>query len=353
MPAQEKTEKPTPRRRREARKKGQVAKSQELNNVVIILSGTLFFLFLGSAFFIGISQIMKDVFLKLYSIEISSNNFFSYFTHGISIIFRLLFPMILILMVAGILIGVGQTGFMFTFDSIAPKFDRVNPIKGAQRLFSKRGAMEVLKAIFKVGGISYLIFSSLKANVNIFSNYTYMNLSEMVSSFTKILFSTLFKIIGFLFIIAIIDYAFQKFEFEKSIMMTKEEVKEEYKQTEGDPQVKSRIRSMQRQMARQRMMQEVPKAKVVITNPVHLAVALKYDNSMRAPEVIAKGRRLIAEKIKEIAKEHNIPIVENPPLAHELYEKVEIGEEIPKELYKAVAEVLAYIYRLENARVRI
>ncbi len=353
MPAQEKTEKPTPRRRREARKKGQVVKSQELNNVVIILSGTLFFLFLGSAFFIGISRIMKNVFLNLYSIELSTNNFFSYLTYGISVIFKLLSPIVLVLMVAGVLIGVGQTGIMFTFDSIAPKFDRINPIKGAQRLFSKRGAMEVLKAVFKVGGISYLIFSSLRANVNIFSNYTYMNLGEMLSSFTRILFSTLFKIIGFLFIIAIIDYAFQKFEFEKSIMMTKEEVKEEYKQTEGDPQVKSRIRSMQRQMARQRMMQEVPKAKVVITNPIHLAVAIKYDNSMRAPEVVAKGARLIAEKIKEIARENNIPIVENPPLARELYEKVEIGEEIPKELYRAVAEVLAYIYRLENARVRV
>ncbi len=353
MPGQEKTEKPTPRRRREARKKGQVAKSQELNNVVIILAATLFFLFLGTVFFKGLFQIMKAVFSGLYTIDVSANSFFSYFSKGVGVIFKLMMPMIVILMVAGILVGVSQTGLMFSFESISPKFDRINPIKGAQKLFSKRGVMEVAKALFKVGGISYIIFSSIRLNVSIFSNYTYMDIGEIVSSFVKILFGTMFKIIGFLFIIAILDYAFQKYEFEKSIMMTKQEVKDEYKQTEGDPQVKSRIRSMQRQMARQRMMQEVPKAKVVITNPVHLAVALKYESGMRAPEVVAKGARLIAEKIKEIARENHIPIMENPPLARELYEKVEIGEEIPKELYRAVAEVLAYIYKMENARVRI
>ncbi len=353
MPAQEKTEKPTPRRRREARKKGQVAKSQELNNVSIILAGTLFFLLLGTAFFNGLSKIMQSVFSGLYYIELSPQNFFSYFTHGIGVIFVLLLPLIGVLLVAGILINIGQTGLLFTFDSITPKFDRVNPIKGAQRLFSKRGAMEVAKALFKVGGVSYLIFSSIRTNVNVFSNYTYMDLNQILASFSKILFSTLFKIIGFLLIISLLDYTFQRREFEKSIMMTKQEVKDEYKQTEGDPQVKSRIRSMQRQMARQRMMQEVPKAKVVITNPIHVAVALRYDDGMRAPKVVAKGTRLIAEKIKEIAREHNIPIVENPPLARELYEKVELGEEIPRELYRAVAEVLAYIYRLETLKARI
>ncbi len=353
MPAQEKTEKPTPRRRREARKKGQVARSQELNNVAIILAGTLFFLVLGGTFFSGISQIMTRIFSGLYSIDVSANSFFSYFTSGIGLLFKLMFPMILVLMVAGVLIGISQTGFMFSFDSISPKFDRINPVKGAQRLFSKRGVVEVAKALFKIGGISYIIFSSIRGNIFVFSNYTYMNMGEILSSFVRILFVTLFKIVGFLLVIALLDYVFQRYEFERSIMMTKQEVKDEYKQTEGDPQVKSRIRSMQRQLARQRMMQEVPKAKVVITNPIHIAVALKYDNSMRAPEVVAKGTRLIAEKIKEVAKEHNIPIVENPPLARELYEKVEIGEEIPKELYRAVAEVLAYIYKLENAQARV
>jgi len=352
MPAQEKTEKPTPRRRREARKKGQVAKSQELNNVAIILAATLFFLFMGKVFFSGLSQIMKGVFSDLYTLSITEDNFFSYLTKGAVSVFKIFLPIVLVLMVAGIIIGVAQTGLMFTFDSIAPKFDRINPIKGAQKLFSRRGAVEVVKALFKVGGVSYLIFSGIRGNMAIFSTYTYMDVDQILVSFTKILFSILFKIIGFLLIVAILDYIFQKFDFEKSIMMTKQEVKDEFKQTEGDPQVKSRIRSMQRQLARQRMMQEVPKAKVVITNPTHIAVALKYDNGMRAPEVVAKGVRLIAEKIKEVAEKYNIPIVENPPLARELYEKVEIGEQIPPELYKAVAEVLAYIYKLEAQGIR-
>ena len=264
----------------------------------MLLGGTLFFLLLGGFFFGNISLIMSKVLSGLYNIDITYDNVFHYFNYIAILLYKIIFPLAIVLIVAGFLIEIGQTGLMFNLSSLAPKFDRMSPIKGAQRLFSKRGAMEVLKALFKISGISYILYTSIRGNLFNFSKFTEMDVENIVASFAKILFSSVFKILTFLFIIAILDYVFQKFEFEKSLKMTKQEVKDEYKQTEGDPQIKSRIRAMQRQLARQRMMQEVPKAKVVITNPTHLAIAIKYENDMKAPVVVAKGARFMAEKIK-------------------------------------------------------
>jgi flagellar biosynthetic protein FlhB len=258
-------------------------------------------------------------------------------------------PIGLALGVAALGVSLAQVGFVVNEEALNLKFQRLDPVAGAKRILSKRSLFELAKNILKVAIIGYVSYRTIAPELQ---HITLLADADVGSTFRYIGYAV-FKVGMYtalaLLVLAIIDYIYQRWEFNQSIRMTKQEVKEEHKQTEGDPQVRMRIRSLQREAARRRMMEEVPKADVVITNPTHYAVALKYDMEiMMAPMVVAKGQNLIAEKIKQVAREQGIPTVENKPLAQALFRAVDVGQAIPEDLYRAVAEILAYVFRLKE-----
>jgi flagellar biosynthetic protein FlhB len=234
---------------------------------------------------------------------------------------------------------------------LTPKASKIDPIKGFGKIISKRSLAELGKAIFKIIIVGWAAFSTLKNDIYLLLPLMYQEKTHIISMLGDISFRVIIRCSCVIFFLAILDYIYQKWEFEQNLKMTKQEVKDEFKQTEGDPLVKSRIRSIQREMARRRMMEEVPKADVVITNPTHLSVALRYshEENMTAPRIVAKGANNVAFKIREVAKKHDIPLIENKSLAQNLY-KLDIGEEIPPQFYQAVAEILAYVYGLKKKK---
>jgi flagellar biosynthetic protein FlhB len=260
------------------------------------------------------------------------------------------FPIMGMIMAVGLFINFMQVGINFTTEPLGFKLENLNPINGMGRIFSKRSLVELVKSIFKILIIGSFVYNFLKDEILQIPKLLYLELAASLPNIADVIFSLAFKIIGVYFILSVFDYAFQKWSTFQSLKMSKQEVKEEFKQMEGDPQIKGKIRSKQREMAMSRMMQEVPNADVVVTNPTHFAVALKYDRGMPAPQVVAKGQDFVAQKIKDTAREAGVTIVENRPLARALYASVEIGDTVPKELYKSVAEVLAYVYRLKHRR---
>lgn len=269
--------------------------------------------------------------------------------------FMLIFlPMGLGCMVVGILVNFLQVGAIFTTDPLRPRFDRINPLQGMKRLFSPRSFVELAKSLIKLGVAGTILWNSFRNEMMPFSERAMgMTGVTAIEGFWKILYNVSIRIILALLALGILDYFYQRWEHAKSLRMTKKELKDEYKQMEGDPQIKSRIKQRQRQMAMRRMMQDVPKADVVITNPTHFAIALRYDAAtMSSPQVVAKGEGYMAARIREIAEENKVPLVENPPLARAIYKAVEVGGTIPAELYQAVAEVLAFVYRLRGRKVR-
>jgi len=261
-------------------------------------------------------------------------------------------PWVLTAMLLGALVNMLQTGFLVAPQALKPSFNRLNPLTGVKRFFSARGLVETVKAVAKIGIISWIAWTTIRGGYQDMLATIRMDLPAILGTIGDMLFRLATRIIGFLLVLSAADFGYQRYAFEKSIRMTKQEVKMESKQQEGDPLIKSRIRARQRQIAKRRMMSDVPLADVIITNPTHFAVALKYDSAKNgAPLVVAKGADLLAAKIREMAAEHDIPIVENPPLARNLYKNVEIGREIPADLFAPVAEVLAYVYAI-NARRR-
>ena len=348
----ERTEQPTPRRRQEARRRGNVARSADLNSALVLLTGIVI-LSLSAKFFLNqIIGIQRDIFQNLSRIELTSDSVRFYFITGITVVLKTLAPLIVSVFMIGMLANYLQVGVIFTGEPLLPRLDKINPITGFRRIFSWKALAELIKGILKAIIVGYIIYVTLRPHWR-----DYLPLMDQgVRGILKFLGGMGFKLALrtslALLLLAFLDYSFQKWQYEKSLRMTKEEVKEEYKEHEGDPLIKARIRSLQREMARRRMLTEVPGADVVITNPFHIAVALKYDaGKMAAPRVVAKGARLLAEKIKEVAQKHGVPIVEDKPLAQALYKFTKVGDEIPVSLYKAVAEILAYIYRLKGKKL--
>ncbi|MFH1538286.1 MAG: flagellar biosynthesis protein FlhB [bacterium] len=349
MATEERTEPATPRRRQESRKKGQVSKSAEVGSALIMLSGFTVLLLYGPSIFIYFKTFMKWIYdpRLLGGIDLSQTNVAFIFTQIIFFCIRLLAPFGAVLIVVGLLANISQVGFLFSFYPLNPNFAKLNPLTGFKRLFSMRSVQELLKNLFKIGIVGTIGFFSVKGAIPAYIQLMDTDLEAMVSKIALTIVIMALKVALALIIIAILDYTYQRYEFEKSIKMTKQEVKDEWKQREGDPLVRSRIRQRQREIAMMRMMKEVPRADVVITNPVFLAVALRYvSEDMHAPQVVAKGAGDIAERIREIAEEHNVPIVVDRALAQALFKLSEVGEYVPASLFKAVAEVLAYVYRL-------
>ena len=346
---QEKTEDPTPKRLEEGRKKGQVAKSQELNSAVVLLAALTGLYFLGGMLFQDLASFTVQIIEQSHSFVITTSSLRLYMLGWGRVFLSAVGPILLVIGVAALAISLGQVGFMINEEALSFKFNRLDPLQGAKRILSKRSLVELVKGVLKisiVGFISYLVIAPEMSRMVLLIDTgvgdTFRFIGHQV--FRVGLYTTLI-----LLIMAILDYVYQRWEHLQSLRMTKQEVKEETKQTEGDPQIRMRIRSLQRENARRRMMDEVPDADVVITNPTHYAVAIKYNiETMQAPRVIAKGRNLIAQRIKELAREAEVPLIENKPLAQALFRAVEIGAEIPEDLYKAVAEVLAYVFRLRG-----
>ena len=345
----DKTEKPTPRRREKARKEGSVAQSKELNSGVLLLMGTLAMVLFGGSIASGIGFLGRYLLLHSGTMPLSMEIFPVYMWKGAAYMLVLLIPFFAFIMAAGILSNVGQVGFMITTKPLKPKLSRLSPMKGIKKYFSPRPFVELGKSVLKLSMIGIVVYLAIRSEFDHVLELSALTPPLLIAEIGRMIFLIFLKATIAIMFIAALDYAYTRYEHEKSLKMSKQEIKDESRQSEGDPKLKSKIRGIQLKAALRRMMKSVPKADVVITNPIHLAVALKYDNKkQRAPMVIAKGARRLAERIKDIARENDIPIVENPPLAQALYKMVEVNQEIPGDLYRAVAEILAYVYRLKR-----
>ncbi len=350
---QEKTEKATPKKKGEARKKGQVAKSREITSVAILIAGIIYMFFNGKDMVMQLGNNISRKFSGIPAMARDDNPFMMLLTDALQEFIIIILPLMIVLVIVSILAGLAQSGFLLSVDPLTPKLSKIDPIKGLGRIFTMRSLTELAKSVLKVVIVGWAAFSTLTDDFNNIMPLIYHDNAHIITVMGEISMKVMIRCSCVIFILAILDYAYQKWEHEKNLKMTKQEVKDEYKQSEGDPHIKSRIRSIQLQMARRRMMEAVPKADVVITNPTHLSVALQYGGPMQgmsAPRVVAKGANNIALKIREIAGKHNIPIVENKPLAQNLY-KLELGDEIPPQFYQAVAEILAYVYGLKKKRI--
>jgi flagellar biosynthesis protein FlhB len=349
---QERNEEATSRRRDDAREKGQVARSTEIVSVGILVACLIYFYFGASGTLRNIMQLMTSGFLTAGQVNLTQDSFNSLFRDYIFKGFIILFPIMLTVVVAAILGNVLQIGFMFSAESVTPKFEKIDPIKGLKRLFSVRSIVELIKSIFKICVISMVVYFVVKGELDNMIPLMEQSVWEIMTYLGGVCFKIILTTTIVLVVLAILDYIYQRWEYEKSLRMSKQEIKDEYKNTEGDPLIKSRIRRLQREIAQKRMMSAVPKADVIITNPTHLAVAIQYDpENMMAPKVVAKGANIIAEKIREIARENDIPIVEDKPLAQVLYKMVDIDHSIPEDLYRAVAEVLAFVYEQKKTKI--
>ena len=346
---EERTEAPTEKRRSEAREKGNVAKSAEINSALVLLTSLMMLNWCAPWMFRQLTGYMIST-LGLISHPVADMAFFrAAITQSCIFMFFLCLPVCAAIMVVGIVANLLQVGFLFTLQPLVPKMEKLNILSGVKRLISMRSIVEIAKDVAKLLLIGAIAFFTIKAEFGKFICLWDVSPGGIWVFMLKVSFTIVLRVALVLLVIAILDFFYQRFEHEKQLKMTKQEIKEERKQMDGDPHIKSRIRSLQREMARRRMMQEVPKATVVITNPTYIAIALRYEpDTMQTPKVIAKGKRFMAQQIKDKAIALNIPIVEDKPLARAMYDKVEPGDDIPAEFFAAVAEVLAYVYRLRK-----
>lgn len=344
----ERTEDPSLKRREDFRKKGQVAQSKEVQTAALFSLGLLFWIFYMPRFWNGLSTLTAFTWQHANEFEGTTLAITGLALLIIKEMALLLAPLFLLTLIIGFFSSFFQFGWLFTATPMVPDFSKLDPINGMGRIFSKRSLVESGKSIAKVILIGWIAFSTV---LNRFSEALIL-VDTSIGTTLLFLGNTamliLAKVCGALILLAFIDFLYVRWEMEQKLKMTKQEQKEEFKESEGDPHVKAQIRAIQQQMARKRMMAEVPKADAVITNPTHLAVAIKYDAAiMAAPIVVAKGADLIAMRIREIARENNVPLIENPPVARLLH-KIDLGAPIPEEMFKAVAEILAHIYSLKN-----
>jgi len=347
--SQEKTEQATPRKIRKAREDGQVARSQELNSVIIISLGFATIYLFGPLMFHHIGALMRFSLSEAPNFAITPGNIHALFTDKMMTYAIIVGPILLSLAILAYAINFAQVGSMFSIKALQPKLDKLNIAKGLKRLVSKRSMVEGIRDVLKIILISIIAYYTVSGWLPDIMQLADKTIGAYAAELGKLALLLALKISGLLLVISIFDFAFQRYDMAKNLRMTKQEVREELKDTDGNPVIKSRVRQVQREMAMRRMMTDIPDADVVVTNPTHIAVALKYDTeSMAAPIVLAKGQRLIAEKIKAIAKEHDIPIIENKPLARSLFKLVDVGDFIPATLYRAVAEVLAFVYRMKD-----
>ncbi len=344
----ERTEAPSSKRREDFRKKGQVAQSKEVQTAALFTVLLLFWIFYMPSFWRGLLDLLSTLWQSIGDIELTpqSTMNLAFFLLQRSVV--LLVPLFLLVLIIGFFSSFMQFGWLLTAKPLIPDFSKLDPIKGFGRLFSKRSVIEVIKSLLKVALITWVAATTVMNHFQEALILVDTSVAMTFSYLAKVSTLILAKVCAVLILLAILDFSFTKWEMEEKMKMTKQELKEEFKESEGDPHIKAQIRAIQQQMARKRMMAEVPSADVVITNPTHISVAIRYDSGkMAAPVLVAKGADHVAMKIREIAREHNIPLVENPPVARLLH-KLDLGAAIPEEMFRAVAEILAHVYSLKG-----
>lgn len=345
---QERTEPATGRRISRAREDGQVAHSRELATFIQLMAAVAVFMVMGGYLMEQLMALARRGFSIDRALAFDAALLWPTFVNQMTDALILLLPVFGILLIASLAEPFMVSGWNFTFKPLTPNWGKLNPLTGIKRIFSVNGWVELAKAILKallIGGIGVWV---IKNGMGEWFALSGESVDLSVAHAGQIILHTALLMVASFLLIAAVDLPFQLWYYAKNLRMTKEEVKQDYKEAEGDPQIKSRIRAKQREAARARMMAAVPKADVIVTNPTHFAVALQYDEKMAAPQVVAKGAALLAERILEIAREHQVPVLEAPPLARALYHHAEVGDEIPQKLYTAVAEVLAYVYQIKR-----
>lgn len=326
-------------------------KSQEVSTAFTLFVGLLVLGMTGPAMLDHLGGFSRSIFSHPGDFELSTTRLPFYLLGTIKLVLAILAPLAGAVFVAAIAINILQVGFLFTTETLTPKFSVLNPIEGSKRFFSMRALVDLAKAIFKIVIVLTVAWLTLKGSVLELSSAAMSPLGATLALSKKLFFRLTMRILAVFAVIAALDWMFQRWDYEKRLRMSHQDVKEENKQSDGNPLVKSRIRALQIQNARKRMMSAVKTADVVVTNPTHLAVALRYTaGEMDAPTVVAKGARLMAQKIKDVAREAGVPVIEDKPLARALYKSVEIGQAVPPALYRAVAEILAYVFRLKGRR---
>ena len=348
--AGEKTEKATPKKRQDARKKGQVLKSQDVTAAVLLVITFFFLLFFAPFMYDGVKGFLLQALNRNLLIEtLNEDTVMDMYVESLKEMAIIVLPIMAVAMIAGIGANFFQFGLLFTTESLKIDLKKMDPIKGIKKIISVRAIVNLVKSLLKVtliGAVTTVVIIIYLEDVLSLALHSPAQILATVAYLSAIMGIAASLM---LVVIALFDYLYERFEYEKQLKMSKQDIKDEYKNSEGDPLIKSKIKQRQREMAMRRMMQEIPSADVVITNPTHYAIVLKYDeNEMDAPKVIAKGTDFVAQKIKMIAKEHDVIMVENRPLARAMYDQVEIGQAVPEEFFKAVAEVLAYVYRIKR-----
>lgn len=348
----EKSEEPTPHRLREAREKGQVAKSREITIAVVLLFSYYLFQYLGTSMWLNLTEMARTLFQMIPEARNFDLAFAGLvFLIGLRAMAMVVLPIFAIVFFAALIAEAMQTGLVFSLDPLSPKIEKLNPLEGFKKMFSMQGFVELIKSLLKIVIVFYIAWYAAKDDLPFIIVLIEATPWDALMLGSSIAYKIAVRVGLFYIAIAFLDYLYRRWEYMKNLKMSRQEVKEEYKRLEGDPMVKQRMRDLQRQMAYSRMMSAVPQADVVVTNPTHIAVALKYDTGkMKAPSLLAKGERKIAEEIKRIAEAHEISIVENEPLARSIYRTTRINQEISSELYQAVAEVLAYVYKIKRER---
>jgi len=344
---QEKSEQPSARRLEEATEKGNVAKSQELNSVAVIVAVLLVFKLMAGTFGDTLKDFLHVSYQQSATTLLTMDSLLDLLAVVLKTFAIILGPILFSVLTLALISNIGQIGFVFANKALIPEFSKISPMSGFKRMFSLKSIVELVKGILKLGIIGIIGYSVVSNYYDSYLILPHLTISEISVFTADVIYELTFKVALALLVMAFADFAYQKYEHTKNLKMTKQEVKDESKQSEGDPKVKGKIRSKQQEMVRRRMMTDVPSATVVVTNPTHYAVALRYEplDKSDAPKVVAKGKNLIAQKIKEIAAKHDIPIIENKPLAQGLFATTEIGSEIPLALYQAVAEVLSQVYK--------
>jgi len=354
-PGGEKTEEPTQKKLEDARKEGQVAKSKEVTSAFEMLAAFIMLRFLveymGTVFVGNMFHLYSQIpeYVKLYEGHIQRQTFQMLFSSSLLTILQIIAPFLIVGFLVAFITNILQVKWKITSKPLQPKFNKLNPVNGFKRIFSANSLVELLKSLLKLTLIGYVVYDYLKKNMPPIYQLYDVSLNQGIAQVGTLVINLGIRIALFYMLIAAADFAYQKVKFKTDMKMTKQEVKDEYKNQEGDPQIKGKQRQRMMEASRRRMMQQLPEADVVITNPTHFAVAIKYEPEVYdAPYVVAKGADYLAQKIKDVAKENHIEIVENKPLARMLYANVDVGSVVPPELYQAVAEVLAFVYHLQG-----
>ena len=347
----QKTEEPTSKRVTDTEKKGNFAHSREINSSFILLAALLGFMILGEQSTRHVMGSWTEMLAESWALQLTPEEIYKVTVNSMKAYLNIAAPFLVLIMLAGLMSNIIQIGGLhFSSHPLMPKFSKLSPLKGFGRIFSKNSVMELFKSLFKVGIISVISYYVMKSHWQEIPPLMGFGVGQILSFMGFVALEIIYNVLLVMIFLSLLDFAFQKFTYMENLRMTKQEIKEESKETDGNPQIKQRIRTVQMEMARKRMMSAVPEADVIVTNPTHISIAIKYDTlNYAAPVVVAKGVGPIAMRIREIAKENNIPLVEDKPLARTLNKTVQVGQVIPASLYKAVAEILAYVYKLKHS----